>query len=412
MTELESEMARNILHLPPAELEFQMFVMDELADEALARGEDVIKLTIGITDLPVPRRVIDTLTRKTRDGDLTRLVYPEGLPALREAVARYYNAEFRAGVDAAHVMINTGTSPLFRNLFQLLCRAGQEILIPRPYYCLYKICALLAGAKVTYYDIDLQSRRINLESFQRAFSPDRTAVVVINNPGNPVGNVLTRDEILRMYEVVGDRAYVINDEIYNNCSFYESFTCPLSYLPERSRRVTVVTNGFSKGFRLYTKRVGYALLPDELVMPLRIVQQHTLLTHDPVTQYAMIEALADRESPRELCRVYRHRAEYATENLSGTGCRPIPADGGFYVVLDCDDWLRRGPIRDTVALARDLIARAGVATVPGTDFGAPRTLRLSLCSARFEEGIDRLAAYFSRPQHGEEYRAVAMGETA
>ena len=405
-------MARNVLRLPPEELEFQMFVMDELADRAAARGEDVIKLTIGITDLPAPGRVIDALTRKARDPDFTRLVYPEGLPELREAVARYYNTAFGAGVDAGHVIVNTGTSPLFRNLFQLLCRPGQEVLIPRPYYCLYKICALLAGARPTYYDIDLETRRLDLDSFRRAFSPDRTAVVVINNPGNPVGNVLSRDEVLAIYEAVGDRAYVVNDEIYNNCCFYERFVCPLSYLPESSRRVTVVTNGFSKGFRLYTKRVGYALLPDELVMPMRIVQQHTLLTHDPVTQYAMIEALADRESPRELTRIYRQRAEYAADHLKPTGCRPIPADGGFYVVVDCDEWLRRGPVRDTVALARDLIARAGVATVPGTDFGAPRTLRLSLCSARFEEGIDRLADYFAAAPGAERRAPLAAGRVA
>src|SRR5262249_44127509 len=188
----ESAMARNVLHLPPEELEFQMFVMDELADAATARGEDVIKLTIGITDLPAPARVVDALTRKARDAAFTRLVYPEGLPGLREAAARYYNSQFGAGVDAGHVVVNTGTSPLFRNLFQLLCRPGQEVLIPRPYYCLYKICALLAGARVAFYDIDLRTRRVDLGSFRRAFDPDRTAVVGINNPGNPGGNVLTR----------------------------------------------------------------------------------------------------------------------------------------------------------------------------------------------------------------------------
>jgi len=123
-------MARNVLHLPPEELEFQMFVLDELADAAAARGEDVIKLTIGITDLPAPKPVIDAIARKSRDAAFTRLVYPEGLPELREAVARYYNTQFGAGVDAGHVIVNTGTSPLFRNLFQLLCRPGQEVLIP------------------------------------------------------------------------------------------------------------------------------------------------------------------------------------------------------------------------------------------------------------------------------------------
>src|SRR5207248_257671 len=203
-------------------LEFQMFVMDELADAAAARGEDVIKLTIGITDLPAPGPVVDAIARKARDAAFTRLVYPEGLPELREAVARYYNTQFGAGVDADHVIVHTGTSPLFRNLFQLLCRPGQEVLIPRPYYALYKVCALLAGARVTFYDVDLHTRRVDLDSFLRAFSAERTAVVVINNPGNPLGNVLSRDEVLQIYQAVGDRAYVVNDEIYNNCCFYET----------------------------------------------------------------------------------------------------------------------------------------------------------------------------------------------
>src|SRR5437899_130702 len=121
-------MVLHVESLPPKDLEFQMFVMDELAEAATERGEDVIKLTIGITDLPVPDRVLDTIAEKVHDRDITRLVYPEGLPALRDAIARYYNEQYGAGVDAGHVIINTGTSPLFRNLFQLLCRPGEEVL--------------------------------------------------------------------------------------------------------------------------------------------------------------------------------------------------------------------------------------------------------------------------------------------
>src|SRR5439155_7796300 len=131
-----------------------------------------------------------------------------------------------------------------------------------------------------------------------------------------------------------------------------------------------------------------------LVMPMRIVQQHTLLTHDTVTQYAMIEALRDRESPRELTRIHQDRAEYGVSRLEGTGCRPIPVDGGFYLLLDCSAWLESGKAQDTMELARDILARAKVATVPGTDFGVPQALRLSLCCARWHEGIDRLREYF------------------
>src|SRR5262249_21753309 len=122
-----------------------------------------------------------------------------------------------------------------------------------------------------------------------------------------------------------------------------------------------------------------------------------LLTHDPVTQSAMIEALADREGPRELTRVYRARAEYAFERLTAVGCRAVRAEGGFYVVLDCTDWLKAGRAGERIALARDLRARAQVATVPATAFGAPPPLRVSLRSGRFEAAIDRLADHFTAP---------------
>src|SRR5262245_37111178 len=191
----EVSMGLHIQSLPPRDLEFQMFVMDELADAAIDRGEDVIKLTIGITDLPAPERVRRKIANAVHDPKTTRRVFPQGLPELRSAIAGYYNKRFQAGADADHVIVNTGTSPIFRNLFQLLSKPGQEILIPRPYYCLYKICALLARAQVTYYDVDLNTRRVDMRSFRRAYSPERTAIVVINNPGNPVGNVLTRHEV-------------------------------------------------------------------------------------------------------------------------------------------------------------------------------------------------------------------------
>src|SRR3954471_22128339 len=98
-------MALNVQSLPPQELEFQMFVMDELADAALARGEDVIKLTIGITDLPVPQRVRDAITHHVHDPKVYRRVHPQGLPELRAAIAKHYHDRFGAEVDAKHVVV-------------------------------------------------------------------------------------------------------------------------------------------------------------------------------------------------------------------------------------------------------------------------------------------------------------------
>ena len=387
-------MPRTIRDLMPTDLEFQMFVLDELADRLIEDGADVLKLTIGVTELPMPDAVLDEMVAKLHDPDFVRRVYPEGLPELREAIAAFYNRKHHADVSADRVIVNTGSSPIFRNIFQLVSGPGYEIMIPRPYYALYLYCAKLAGAAVKFYDIDVDTKRVDMDSFRANFSPERTSLVVINSPGNPIGNIVTPDEMREMYGIVDGQAYVLNDEIYNNMMFYDEFHSPLALLPEHSD-TTIVTNSFSKGYRMYTKRVGFAILPEELQTNLRVIQQHTLLCTDPAYQFGMIAALADEDSPNELNGVYRSRAEYTTRRLLGTGCEPIAAEGGFYAMLRCEEWNQAHGFASSKGLARDILKQVHVAVVPGTDFGVPQDLRLAFCNERYNEAIDRLREYFT-----------------
>jgi aspartate aminotransferase len=233
-----------------------------------------------------------------------------------------------------------------------------------------------------------------MDSFRRNFSAERTSLVVINSPGNPIGNVVTPDEMREMYEIVDHNSYILNDEIYNNTMFNDQFQTPLAVLPQHND-ITIVTNSFSKGYRMYTKRVGFAILPEELQRNLRVMQQHTLLCTDPCYQDGMIAALEDEESPQELTRLFRSRADYTTQRLNDTGCDPIAAEGGFYAMLRCGDWIAAHGFASSKDLARDILETVHVAVVPGTDFGLPDDLRLAFCNERYNEGIDRLRKYFT-----------------
>lgn len=397
-------MPRTIKDLMPADLEFQMFVLDELADNLIKRGADVLKLTIGVTELAMPQFVLDRMIDKLEDPAFVRRVYPEGLPELRQAIADFYNHRYLAGISAANVIVNTGSSPIFRNIFQLLSGPEYEIMIPRPYYALYLYCATLAGAKVKFYDIDVDTKRVDMDSFRRSFSPERTSLVVINSPGNPLGNIVTEGEMREIYEIVDRQAYILNDEIYSNTMFYQEFHSPLAELPEH-KDITIVTNSFSKGFRMYTKRVGFAILPKELQTNLRVIQQHTLLCTDPCYQYGMIAALGDEDSPKKLTSIYRARAEYTSERLKGTGCEPVAAEGGFYAMLRCRRWNAARGFASSKELARDILQKVHVAVVPGTDFGVPDDLRLAFCNERYNEGIDRLQEYFTTSTTSVEVRS-------
>ena len=387
-------MPKPIIDFMPEDLEFQMFVLDEHADKLLDDGKDVLKLTIGVPELPTPHAVLDRIVEALGDPNFVRRVYPEGLPELREAIASYYNTKYRAEISRDNVIVSTGTSPIFRNLFQLISGKGREILLPRPYYALYVYCATLAQATIKFYDIDPVTMRVDMDSFRKQFSRERTSLVVVNSPGNPMGNIVNSDELSQIYDIVDRQAYILNDDIYNNCTFYEDFRSPLELFPEFND-ITIITNGFSKGFRMYTKRIGFAILPPELQANLRVMQQHTLLCADPCYQYGMIAALADEESPAELTGIYKNRAEYTTLQLRNTGCEPIAAEGGFYAVLRCADWNRAHGFASSKELAHDILKKTLVAVVPGTDFGIPQDLRLAFCNDRYNEGIDRLRSYFS-----------------
>jgi len=387
-------MAKFVRDLDEKKLEFQMFVLDELAEEQKKNGKDVIKLSIGISELEAPKEILDVISETLYDNGKSHKVYPQGIPELRRAIADYYNTHFSASVKYDNVIVNAGTSPIFRNLFQVLSEPGHEILLPKPYYPLYVVSAFLAGAKIEYYDIDYNSKTIDMDSFARAFDPQKTSLVVLNTPGNPIGNLLTKEEINKIYSVIDQQAFVLIDETYNNVCFYQEFATPLSYLEKENREITIITSGFSKGFRLYTKRVGYAIIPNSLIQPMRIMQQHTLLTADPVSQYGMVEALKRLEYPRELTDIYRERAEYTMMKLSGTGCTPIKPEGGFNLLLDCRDWIEKHGFESSIQLARDILEETGVATTPGTDFGLPYTIRLTFCNSRYIEAVDRLQEFF------------------
>jgi len=390
-------MPRAIKNLFPNDLEFQMFVLDELADAIIAKGGDVIKMTIGVPELPMPQLVLDTMIEKLREPEFVRRIYPEGLPEFRQAICEFYHRHWpqcKPYVEVGNVIVNTGTSPIFRNIFQLVSGPDSEILIPRPYYSLYLYCITLAGATVKFYDINCETLRVDFDSFRKNFNPEKTSLVVINSPGNPLGNIVTPEETAQIYEIVNNQAYVLHDEIYHNCAFYDQFRSAVCHI-EKHPENTIVTNSFSKGYRMYSKRIGYAIMPKELQLNCRVIQQHTLLCADPCYQAGMMEALKDDESPKILCQTYKARAEYTVQKLQGTGCIPVAAEGGFYANLRCEAWNKKMKFPSSKELARDILEKTHVAVVPGTDFGVPHDLRLSFCNNRYNEGIDKLHLYFT-----------------
>ncbi len=377
-------------------VEFLMFVLDEMADDLGRKGRDVIKLTLGKAQEPLHEDIIMSWVDAVKDKNKRNLVYPEGLPALRQKIADWYQS-MGNNIKEDSVLINTGTSPFFKDLFRLLVEDGDEILLPEPYYSVYYVCALLAGAKVKYYHVDPDTLKIDMDDFRAKYSSSKTRFVVTCSPGNPYGNILDEEDYRSILRIISDKTYILADEIYRNTGFHGKVPSILDVVNEGNRGKVIVTNAFSKGFRMYTARVGFAILPEELLLPYRVILQHTLLTTNPTEQFACIEALDHLDEVKRLTDKYSDHNNYAVEKLSCVeGIKVISADGGFYLVVTCDGFMSHNNMSTSFELARDILQETGVAVVPGSDFGSPKGIRISFTHLRFKEGIDRLAEYFSR----------------
>lgn len=380
-------------HIDFSSEQFLMFVLDEMAHEYEQQYDDVIRLTLGKAELPVDSSITEAMIEAARTMTMNGLVFPAGLPRLREKLARHQSWRHGIEIRPENVIVSVGTSTMFRNLFGLLVRHGDEALLPLPYYPLYRFSAMLAGATVRHYRIDPCTMRLDIDSFREQFH-DATRVVVVNSPGNPLGNVLTQNEIAAIDRIVDGRAVIICDQIYDNICFDGPAASMLSL--KNIASPVVVTNAFSKGYRMYARRIGYAVVPDELVEPLTVVQHHTLLTTDPVPQYGALAALERPQDVAELNSIYRRRRDYTLRAFAGVETvRALPAQGSFYLTLDCEPFMVEQGFATSLDLAKAIMRAKHVATVPGSDFGLPETLRLSFTSAHYAEGIDRLVSFFT-----------------
>ncbi|HLP57621.1 MAG TPA: pyridoxal phosphate-dependent aminotransferase [Candidatus Deferrimicrobium sp.] len=372
---------------------FLMFEMDKMAYNFEKEGKEAIRMTLGKSELPVHPEINQAIVDALQNFKKSALVFPGGLPELKERLSQHYKMKHNLDINPANFIISVGTSTIFRNLFYLFLEKGDEVLLPLPYYSLYHFSALLAGAKIRYYKIDLDTMRLDKESFKQNFTPN-TRLVVINSPGNPLGNILNRDELYFMDSVVNGQAPIINDEVYDNMCFDEQSASVMELTNTQS--VFITTNSFSKGYRMYSRRVGWCIVPGELVVPLTTIQDHTLLTTDPICQFGAARALDFQDEVEYLRNLYKGRRDYTVAQFEKVeDVRALPAEGSFYFTLDCERFMKRKGFATSLDLAVKIMVQKQVATVPGSDFGLPWTLRLSYSCHKYNEGIDRLVQFFN-----------------
>lgn len=329
-----------------------------------AKGVDVVHLEIGEPDFVTPKHICDAAT-EALDKGYTHYCNSQGLLPLRVEIAKEFEKTRGIPVDPERVIVTPGAKPIMFYSILALLEEGDEAIYPNPLFPIYESMISFSGAKAV--PIQLREEldfRFDIAELRAKVTP-RTRLIILNSPHNPTGSILEADDILAIADIAQKHdIIVLSDEIYEDI-IYEGKHNSIASLPNMLDR-TILLSGFSKSYAMTGWRLGYAVMPSELVDPVVRLIVNSVSCTAPFIQYAGIEALTGpQDSVSKMVDEFRKRRDLIVDGLNaipGISCfRP---KGAFYVFPNVK---KLG--MNCKQLADFLLNEAGVATLAGTDFG-------------------------------------------
>jgi aspartate aminotransferase len=350
-----------------------------------AEGRDVIGLGAGEPDFETPDHVKEAAIRAIHEG-FTHYTAVDGIASLKNAVIAKFKRDNGLHYEPAQILVSCGAKQSFFNLAQALLNAGDEVVIPAPYWVSYPDMVLLADATPVVIDSGLEDGfKITPQALDAQMSP-RTRLVVLNSPSNPTGVSYTKEELAALGAVLlrYPEAVVVSDDIYEHVRLDDSpFHNILSACPDLYER-TVVLNGVSKAYAMTGWRIGYAGGPARLIKAMKNIQSQSTSNPTSIAQVAAQAALDGDQSCIEVMgKAFRERHEFVVSRLNEMpGVRCLRSQGAFYAFPSVQGLIDKLPdVADDVALSEYLLNEANVAVVPGSAFGAAGYVRLSFATS-------------------------------
>jgi aspartate aminotransferase len=359
-------------------------------------GFDIISLGAGEPDFDTPPHIKRAAIEAIEDG-FTKYTPVDGIPELKRAVIDKLRRDNQLEYDMDQVLVSCGGKQSFYNLAQALLGAGDEAVIPAPYWVSYPDIVRLADGTPKIVPAALeQGYKISASQLDAAIN-ERTRLVVLNSPANPTGAVYSRDELAALGEILRrhPRVIIASDDIYEHIYWGDA---PLSNIvnvcPDLYDR-TVVLNGVSKAYAMTGWRIGYSAGAAPLIAAMKLVQSQSTSNPTSISQVAARAALeGDGACVRAMVDILRQRHDLVVSLLGDVpGVRWIAAQGALYLFADFREAIAGlEGVDDDVALADYLLQEAKIALVPGSAFGAPGHMRLSFATSKelLVEAVERL----------------------
>lgn len=362
--------------------------LDKTAKELIASGRDVINLTAGQVDLPMPQSGKDAVIAAL-NADRTGYVPATGSADVKAAVRS------RMGWKGGSILISAGAKPLVSAAIACLAGPGDEVLLPAPCYTSYPEMIRLAGAVPVSVSGDPENRfAVSKTALEQAVSP-RTKALLFNNPVNPTGTVYLREELHAIVDFCKEHdLWLVADEVYGEFVYDGIFVSLYAFSDAWDRLILV--NSTSKSYAMAGLRLGYAVAPESAADAIAGYLSHTLGCPCSLSERAAIAVLHDdARFCRDLRDTFRKRRDVLYPLLAAIpGIRVEQSAGAFYLWIDI-----RETSMDDATFCRDLLERESVVLTPGSAFLCPGFVRLAYAQPEpvLREAAERLARFVSHP---------------
>ena len=357
--------------------------------EMKAAGKDVIGLAAGEPDFPTPDHIKEAAIKAIRENDTKYTAVP-GTPALRQAICAKMKRDHGLDYKPSQTVVASGGKQIIFNAMLATLNAGDEVIIPAPYWVSYPEMVLVADGKPVIVDCP-ESKGFKLlpEALERAITP-KTKWVILNSPSNPTGAAYSKADLRALCDVLmrHPQVHVLADDMYEKLVYDDFvFATPAEVEPRLYER-TLTMNGVSKAYNMTGWRIGYAAGPQKLIDGLITVQSQSTTSACSISQAASVAALNGPIDfiPKNVA-VFKQRRDLIVSMLNQSkGLRCPRPEGAFYVYPSCAGTIgKKTPAGKKIGNDTDfvnyLLDVEGLSVVQGSAFGQSPAFRISYATA-------------------------------
>lgn len=362
-------------------------------------GINVVSFGAGEPDFNTPDYIIKA-AKEALDKGITKYTPASGTVGLKKAIAAKLNRDNGLTYQNSEIVISNGAKHSLYNAFLAIVNAGDEVIIPAPYWLTYPELVKLCDGVPKYIDTKKENDfKMTPEELKAAITP-RTKAIIFNNPSNPTGVVYSKEEIEALAKVLEETdIYVVADEIYEKLIYGVEFFS-FAKVSEKMKNQTILVNGVSKTYSMTGWRIGFTASNKEVASAMGNMQSHTTSNPNSIAQYASVVAYNSSEGEVFLSKMWETfnvRREYIIKRMKKMSPLTfVEPKGAFYCFVGMEKLIGKTHKNVTIKSAGDLanllIDYANVAVIPCESFGADNYIRLSyaISDKDIELGLDRI----------------------